>query len=60
MEKKAIISVGNAYDGITLHGPFDDVYQAGVWAEQEIGSTDEWHLIMVNSVDLESIDDGEI
>lgn len=44
-----IVSIGNAFDGITLHGPFETFEGAQEWAES---NTDEdWHTLRVYSVE---------
>lgn len=39
-----VIIIGNPIDGITIHGPFDDIEEAHEWAEE---NSDEWWCAML-------------
>lgn len=44
-ESKYVVSTGNAWDGIILHGPFDTFDEANDWCEAQ--GLEEWHIIPV-------------
>jgi len=57
--KPAVISLGNAYDGLTLVGPFPSAQHANGYAD-EYYTHDEWHVVELEKVeDPEFFDDDE-
>lgn len=38
------VAVGNAFDGMTFYGPFEDDHEAFEWADQNIVG-EEWHTV---------------
>ena len=41
-----VVSLGNAFDGVALFGPFDSAESAADYAEATFD--DEWHLVHLN------------
>lgn len=42
-----IVSVGTAFDGLTLYGPFDSTNEAVEWAKNHLqGET--WEVVLLN------------
>lgn len=48
-----VIAFGNAFDGLTLVGPFDDAEAAITFAEQHAADGEDWHLVDVMAPDAE-------
>jgi hypothetical protein len=45
--KNYVVAVGNAFDGLTLYGPFNDEGEALRFAEDEISAA-EWNVVLLN------------
>lgn len=47
-----LVAQGNAFDGLTLHGPFTDAEWAGDWATHKLRN-EEWHIVFVTPLEDE-------
>lgn len=45
--RMGVIAAGNAFDGLTLYGPFP-LSDCAVLAEKTFGSDSEWHVVIIN------------
>lgn len=39
-----VVAIGNAFDGLSVHGPFESSEEAQEWAQ---GYHDEWHVLLL-------------
>ena len=46
--KMWVVALGDAFNGITIYGPFSDQMVALEWAEDQQRG-DDWHVVKVNS-----------
>jgi len=47
----AVVATGNAFDGITLLGPFLDAEVANEWADREVNRNQEWTVVFIEPVE---------
>ena len=47
-----IVAIGDAFDGITLYGPFDECEDATEWADNHTEDR-EWTVVQINAIDGE-------
>lgn len=53
MKPQFVVAVGNAFDGLTLYGPFNSEEAALNWAD--IGCrAEQWDIVRLNTADDES------
>jgi hypothetical protein len=50
MDTQFAVALGNAFDGITLYGPFEDHEEAIEWASENDGGKP-WEVVTLESVD---------
>jgi hypothetical protein len=55
MNEKYALATGNPFDGLKLHGPFDDAETANEYAENHYHGEDWWAMI-INPPDLDTVD----
>lgn len=44
MDEQYVVYIGDAFNGATLYGPFDDAEEATQWAEANEQDSD-WHVV---------------
>ena len=49
--KMYVVALGDAFNGLTLEGPFWDSEQACEYAANNSGGYEEWHIVEVVSPD---------
>ena len=45
-----LAAIGNAFDGITIYGPFETVGDAAEYAEQHTPDYSDWNVVQLHEV----------
>ncbi len=53
MSELWVVALGDAFDGLSLFGPFDDCEEACEWAERNADG--DWHSLLISPTDVGSV-----